>query len=121
MADFPPGTMTAKEDSKYRSDKQADPSMRKETDGGYVVTRARYTRAPRKTFTTGFTGISQADKAAFMAFWDSKKGGADYFTWKDPVTNTVYTVRFAGTPEFKYEGFGSTFLWDITGIQLEQV
>lgn len=121
MADFPPVTMTAKEDSRQRSDKQADPAMRKEMDGGYVVTRARYTRAPRKTFITGFTNISQADKVAFQNFWDSKKGGSDSFTWADPITTTVYTVRFVGQPDFKYVGMGSTYRWDITNVQLEQV
>lgn len=121
MADFPPSGMTAKEDSKYRADKQADPSMRKETDGGYTITRARYTRAPRKTFTTGFSSVSQADKAIFEAFWETKKGGSDSFTWKDPITNTTYTVRFAGQPEYRYVGMGNAYLWDITSINLEQV
>jgi hypothetical protein len=121
MADFPPNTMTAKEDSKYRSERQADPAIRKEVEGGYVLTRPRYTRAPRKTFTTGFTHISETDKAALQTFYSSKKGGSDSFTWADPVTGTVYSVRFVGQPEFTYVGRGPTFLWDVTNIQLEQV
>lgn len=121
MADFPPVTMTAKEDSKYRVDTQADPAMRHEVDGGYVVTRPRYTRAPRKTFKTGFTDVSQSDKAAFETFFASKKGGSDSFTWTDPVTNTTYTVRFFGQPEYTYTGRGNYYRWDITNITLEQV
>jgi hypothetical protein len=121
MADFPPVTMSAKEDSRYRSETQADPAIRQEIEGGYVVTRPRYTRAPRKTFKTGFTDISQTDKAAFQTFYDSKKGGSESFTWADPVTATVYTVRFVGTPEIQYAGRGPSFRWNITNIGLEQV
>lgn len=121
MADFPPSGMTAKEDSRYRTQKQADPVLRSETDGGYVITRPRYTRAPRKTFTTGFTSVSQADKVLMESFWDSHKGGALSFTWADPVTTTVYTVRFMGQPEYKYVGMKTTYLWDITNVVLEQV
>lgn len=121
MADFPPAGMVAKEDSKYRSERQKDPALRHEMDGGYVVTRARYTRPPRKTFTTGFTHISQADKVLLQNFFEARRGGANSFTWDDPVTLVTYTVRFVGEPEYKYVGMGTTYLWDVSNITLEQV
>jgi hypothetical protein len=120
MADFPPVTMSAKEDSKYRSDSKADPAMRTETDSGWVLSRPRYTRLPRKTFVTGFTGISQADYTAFGNFYDSKFGGSSVFTWTDPTSGVTYNVRFKGGYQAKYVGMGLTFLWDVTNITLEQ-
>jgi hypothetical protein len=70
---------------------------------------------------TGFSDVSQTDKAAFQAFYESKKGGSDSFTWTDPTTSVTHTVRFVGTPDITYTGYGSNFRWNITNIGLEQV
>ena len=56
-----------------------------------------------------------------MAFWESKKGGADSFTYENPADGQTYTVRFKGMPKIKYTGMASLRRWDITGITLEQV
>ena len=121
MADFPTINLAGLEDSKHFNEEQADPVQRKEVDGGYVMTRPRFTRLPRKTWTTGFTDLTDAEKNEFTAFWDSKRGGSDSFTYENPTDNVTYTVRFAGAPKIKYTGMGPLRRWDITNIRLEQV
>lgn len=119
MSTFP--TLSKGQDSRYHKISIEDPAIRSETEGGYVLTRARYTRAPRITFTTGFTSITQADLTTLMNFYIARKGGSDSFSWTNPVTLDVYTVRFKKPIEPQYKGMGETFLWDVPDIQLEQV
>lgn len=121
MADFPTVNLAGKEDSKYHSVSQADPAMRHEVEGGYTMTRPRYTRVPRKTWTTGFTDLTDTEKNEFTTFWDTKRGGAASFTYLNPADNVTYTVRFKGVPTIKYTGMGPLRRWDITNISLEQV
>lgn len=119
MANFP--TLSKKQDSKYFSVTSEDPAMRTEMEGGYVATRPRHTRAPRQTYTTGFTDISEVDRLALKAFWDARHGGSESFVWTNPVTTVATTVRFSGPLDFKYKGFGGNHRWDITNIKLEDV
>lgn len=121
MADFPTTELAGLEDSKHFTESSADPAKRYEMDGGYTITRPRYTRTPRKTWTTGFTDLTATQKDSFMAFWESKKGGADSFTYLNPADATTYTVRFKGVAKIKYTGMGPLRRWDITDITLEQV
>lgn len=125
MADFPTVELTSGgltlEDSKHFTESSADPVKRHEMDGGYTVTRPRYTRLPRKTWTTGFTDLTTAQKDSFLTFWESKKGGSDSFTYENPADGQTYTVRFKGAAKIKYTGMGPLRRWEITGITLEQV
>ena len=121
MADFPTVNLAGLEDSKHFTESSADPSMRQDVEGGYAITRPRYTRTPRKTWTTGFTDLTTVEKDEFLAFWESKKGSADSFTYENPADTVTYTVRFNGPATIKYTGMGPLRRWDITGINLEQV
>lgn len=121
MADFPPVALAGKEDSKFRTQSSDDPAMRNTTDGGYTITRARYTRAPRKTYTTGFTDLTETELAALEAFYDAQFGGSNSFTWEDPVTNVVHTVRFNAAIKGIYTGRGGTHRFDVPEIQLKEV
>lgn len=120
MSDFP--TAGVKEDSRFFAELPEDPAVRSETEGGYIITRPRHTRTPRKTFDTGFTSISQASKAAIDAFYATKRGGSQSFTWTNPTTAVEHTVRFKGALKWKYDGFasGQVHLWSAT-VQLEEV
>jgi hypothetical protein len=83
-------------------------------DGGYVVSRARTTRPPRTTFTSGFTSINENDFQTLQAFYTSVAGGSVIFAWTDPVTNAVFNVRFMDKKlNFKYTGIGPTRLFDV--------
>lgn len=119
MADFPPVGIS--QDSSLFSETQQDPALRNEIEGGYVTTRAKYTRTPRKTFKTGFTHITDAQKQTLQAFWDTKKGGSASFTYTHPTLATDFTVRFKGAPNYIYKGHGTSYAWDVTDVVLEQV
>lgn len=121
MADFPTATLAGLEDSKHFGVVQADPAKSAEIEGGYTVSRPRYTRLPRKTWTTGFTDLTTAQKDSFTGFWDTKMGGSASFTYLNPADAATYTVRFKGQPKIKYVGMAALRRWDITDISLEQV
>ena len=118
MADFP--TLVEGQDSAQYEVESEDPTIRTEMEGGYVLSRARHTRIPRKTYKTGFTHIGTADKALLDTFYDvTVKGGSSVFNWTDPVTLNVIIVRFVGKLTFKYVGAGTNKRWNVA-ITLEQ-
>ena len=113
---------TAKEDSKYLQEEPADPTIRHESEGGFVMTRARYTRAPTVTITTGWTDISDADKRLLMTFYGTvARGGAAAFSYVHPVSGDILTVRFKEPPRPKYAGVGATYRWDVPDVKLETI
>lgn len=119
MSEFPP-VGAAKEDNGFYSLKRIDKTVRVETEGGYVVTRPRTTRPARRVWTTGWTETDNTTKNLIETFYVNKAGGANSFTWRDPTTNTEYTVRFVGDLEMNYKGIGATHRWSIK-VTLEQV
>lgn len=112
--------LTKIQDSKFHNVSHEDPAMRSKMEGGYVMSRARFTRTPRRTFTTGFTDISNADKAALEAFWHTKQGGSVSMIWVDPVSSESVVVRFTKPLNFAYTGLGGTHLWTVQ-FDLEEV
>ena len=68
-------------DSSKYSVTPSDPGMRQEVEGGYVITRARFTRKPPRTFDCALTNITQADKDVLEAFWDTTRGTSRAFSW----------------------------------------
>lgn len=121
MADFPTVALAGLENSKYFGVAQADPAKKQEVEGGYTVSRPRYTRLPRKTWTTGFSDLTTVEKDSFATFWDTKMGGSASFTYLNPADAATYTVRFMGQPKINYVGMAALRRWEITGITLEQV
>lgn len=118
MANFP--TLGGKEDASKFGFESEDVGIRSEMEGGYVLTRPRHTRRPRRTWTTGFSSISNTEYNTFVTFWDTH-GTYKAFTYTVPTSNEVVNVRFAAKPDFKYVGIGENFRWDITQIKLEEV
>lgn len=116
---FPAG-LAALQDSAHFSDEQEDPAIKSEMEGAYVVTRARHTRAPRRTFTTGFTEISNANKQALQAFYAQVRGGSVIFDYVDPVSAkhgapVTYAVRFASGPlKWTVKSIGAKTFWSTT-------
>ena len=115
---FPVALNDQHDSSKYEVSAE-DPAMRQEMDGGYVVSRARFTRPPRKSWKTGFTFMNDTNKLLLENFWASVKGGSVIFDWINPQDNVTYAVRFTGGLAFRYRGAGNTHRWDVT-ISLEQ-
>lgn len=104
--------------SKYEVSR-SDPAMRAEMDGGYVVTRARYTRVPRRLFKVGYTYLTNPDKLVLDTFYDTVRGGSLIFDWTDPSSAIVYSVRLKSPFSFKHVGAGTTRRWDCS-FELEQ-
>jgi len=101
------------QDSKVYNVEQEDPALKSDLEGGYVVSRAKHTRKPRKTFTTGYRAVSDADRKMLQNFYDTVRGGAVIFDWTDPVDGIVYQVRFVEKLQWKYVGIGEAKLWDV--------
>ena len=97
-------------------EKIIDGVIRSEFDGGYVQTRARYTRL-RKTWQIVYHQLSNVDKALIDAFVVTVQGGADSFTWTNPQDAATYDVRFQSTPACSYVSYGR---WDVS-FTLEQI
>lgn len=96
-----------------------DPAIATEMEGGYVVSRARHTRPPRRTWTIGYTKMKHADKLLLDAFYAQVRGGSTIFDWTNPETDTVHQVRLMGGYKPKYEGIGATKMWTFT-LQLQE-
>lgn len=105
-------------DSSLYAVEQEDKSLKTQMDGGYVVSRAKHTRKPRKTFKIGYTALLAPDKGRLMDFYDIVDCSL-IFDWFDPPTQKTYQVRFAAPPAYNYKGIGYTQLWDVQ-LQLEQ-
>lgn len=69
-------------------------------EAGYVQTRAKSTTAPRQ-YQFSHRGITAAEVATWVAFWEARKGGAEAFDFTDPRTSATVSCRFkhdAGSP-----------------------
>jgi hypothetical protein len=123
MADFP--TLSTQQDQKFYDEVPEDTGMKAETDGGYEITRPRHTRRGRLSFSTGFTNISDADKAALLSFYNSV-GTFNMFNWTRPTGGAAIVVRFVKPPKFKYSHAVNTggvvsHRWDTDTIELKEV
>lgn len=106
-------TLSTGQDAKRFGVSFEDPSIKEKMEGGYVVSRARHTRTPRKKFTSGFTNITNDDKATLQAFWNQVRGGSVIFDWENPEDGLIYAVRFLKM-NFEYSGVGATRLWNVS-------
>ncbi len=69
------------------------PTIRSGSDGGYVQTRARFTRVTRR-WTVHYEGVCKVNMDTIKAFEDARLGGSESFTWTNPEDGGTYTVRF---------------------------
>ncbi len=115
-------TLSIGMNSKVFSSEAENPVVRTKMEGGYVTSRPRHTRRPRRTYTVGFTFLSEADRIALETFWDTVKGGSVAFYWTHPTTGVERLMRFAEgeSLSFKHIGVGSNLRWE-TQFKLEEV
>lgn len=116
---FPTLPSASLPDSSQFSVSLEDPAMRVEMEGGYSVTRARFTRAPRKTWTISYQMLTDADRAVLDTFWSTVRGGSAIFNWTSPQNATSYKVRFKGVMKFTYVGIKNQQRWNCS-FELEQ-
>jgi len=99
------------QDSSKFTEKHPDSGVTSDTDGGYVTSRARFTRRARIVWTTGFTEISSEEKTELTEFYHKIKGSAKVFQWWNPQTLEWINVRFSGDLDWTYDGIGYQSLW----------
>ena len=107
-----------------------DPAIRSQTEGGYITSRARFTRISRQwtvryewmsnTARTGNPDISQKNKDVLKTFEDAPCAGSQSFTWTNPADGANYTVRFLGPVRYTPHPH-TNFLWWTVEFELEQV
>lgn len=116
---FPTLSANAVPDSSQFRVSYEDPSMRTDMEGGYVITRARHTRPPRRTWMVVYRMLTNADRALLETLWDTVRGGSATFNWTNPQNSTTYEVRFKDPLNFSYSGRGTNQRWDCS-FSLEQ-
>ena len=96
-----------------------DPAIRSQSEGGYVTSRARFSRIVRK-WTVKYDWMSQTNKNTVKTFEDARVGGADSFTWTNPENKTAYTVRFFEPVRYTAKP-NANFMWWMVEFIVEQV
>lgn len=94
-----------------------DPTIRARSEAGYMKTRARCTRVPKKWKVSYFPATGD-DKAAVESLESTVLIGAKQFKWRNHATGTDFWVRLA--EPIKYTPLGSKLLWKIE-MSIEEV
>ena len=71
-----------------------DPTIRNEYEGGYVVTRARFTRILKSWKIKYNDGLTVTEKGTLQQFEQDRRVGAEAFDWTNPLDGVTYQVRF---------------------------
>lgn len=125
------------QDRRYYSVEHENNTERTKFEGGYVASRPKFPRNPvRRTWRTGFTDMSPADRAILEGFWNTVAGGSVVFQWLDvhawegakylvPGTDAApyrFYVRFAMEKlKFETKGYGPNLRYDCPELILEEV
>lgn len=114
----PDGSVPATDSAKH-GETAEDTTHRTSLEGGYVATRPKHTRAPRRMWKQGYRDLHPADKVVLDDFFDEVTG-AQIFTWVNPENGLTYYVRFkAAGFSWTYVGVGTTKRWNCD-YELEQ-
>jgi len=109
---------------KFQETHRADPAVSFESEGGWIMSRAKYTRRPPVIYTLGFTDISEAEKTIIQDLYAATHGSSDMITgWIHPTSGAVKNVRFkqGPIPQYSYKGRGNNHRWDVSGFMIEEV
>lgn len=118
IAKFPP--MGLREDSSKFSITREDVTISSKTDGGYVYTRPRHARPPRRHITTGFTNLNQEQWFKLDQFI-AVNGKHTIFSYVIPTTGEVIDVRLENIPTERYIGVGGVHIYDVSEVKLYEV
>lgn len=121
MPNFGANDALTKEDASKFSETSENNAIKQKSEGGYSITRARYKQRRRRIFETGFTSLTDVEKASLQAFEESVGLTIKPFHWRHPQTNQLHLVQFMEPLKFSYRGWGKTLRWDIHGIKLREV
>ena len=124
MADLEFPNLSIKPDGETYKVKVPNPSKEgSDTDGGYFITRPKYTRKPPRSFSFVFKDLSQNDRDTLEAFWDRVKGSSVAFNWREPTNGKLFNVRFGKGLELEFSrvGIGTNHRYDTNEITLTEV
>ena len=88
--------------------------LRTPTDAGYIITRRRFTKDPKK-WTVAYKGLTDSDYTT-MSNFISTYGTTGKFNWTHPVSGDTKVVRFAKRPQLTKRNIR----WEMT-CELEEV
>lgn len=91
-----------------------NPALKHKVDGGYSISRPRYTKPAAATVTCRYVALTQNDVTTITNFWNSVAGGSKAFMFTEPASGVQAKVRFANESlDFKYVGHGAIRAWDV--------
>ena len=102
-----------------------DPAIRSQSEGGYVTSRARFTRISRRwtiryEWMSKYNAVDTTNANSIKSFEDARCAGAEAFTWTNPVDSIAHTVRFL--EPIRYTPHANTnFLWWTVEFTLEEI
>ena len=96
-----------------------DPTIRSTSEGGYVTSRARFTRLA-DAWVVHYDWMSQVNKDTVKAFEEARGVGSASFTWANPEDSTNYTVRFLGLIVYTPHEHTNFLYWKVEFV-LEEV
>lgn len=105
-----------------------DQSIKTEMEGGYMTSRPRHTRVPRRTFSLNWRGMTNANKLTLDQFYVTMRGSSNTFYWTEPVTGAAILVRFKDAIQYEYAGMAMTNyttgalapVWNVS-VEVEEV
>jgi len=75
-----------------------DSSIKTQLDSGHVHARSKFSRDRKVWSGVRYLYLTASDRTSFLAFIALVRGAVDVFTWKCPIDNSNYTVRFTALP-----------------------
>jgi len=114
------GTLEQEPIVEYFDDTMAqDPAIRSRSDGGYITSRARFTRITRR-WTVRYEFVSKANKDIILSFENARLAGAENFIFSRPDYATAVNVRFLGPVTYTPSTHANFLFWTVEFV-LEQV
>ncbi len=119
MANFP--TLASREVvSEFNNALAHDPTVRSLSEGGYVTSRARFTRMTNR-WNVVYMWLTQANKNTLKTFVEGTSlGGSESFSWTNPEDSVTYTVRFLGEVKYTPQAHVNFTFWTVEFV-LEEV
>lgn len=109
MADFPTlSSYAIPEVNAWQESKAFDPTIRSPQEAGYILTKARFTRIPKK-WHISYETLQNDDKISLENFETARKVGAESFNWTNPKNSIVYVVRFLAPISFGFNSQSSMY------------
>lgn len=110
--------------AKFQESHKVDPAIPFNSEGGWLISRARFTRRPPVVYTLGFTDLSEAEKDVIQTLYNDARGSSEIITgWVHPTSGQTLSVRFkqGSVPQYTYRGMRNNHRWDISGFMIEEV